>query len=88
MNENIKETLEINNFLSISYMDWKINNFNILTGDMGSGKSLCIKLLSFFENIFVSSILLAPGFSKKLFENGNFFDKLSDRLKKNFLLKH
>jgi len=86
MNENIKETLEINNFLSISYMDWKINNFNILTGDMGSGKSLCIKLLSFFENIFVSSILLAPGFSKKLFENGNFFDKLSDRLKKTFYL--
>jgi predicted ATPase len=86
MNENIKETLEINNFLSISYMKWEISAFNILTGDMGSGKSLCIKLLSFFENIFISSILLAPGFSKKLFENGNFFDKLSDRLKKTFYL--
>jgi len=86
MDENLKETLEINNFLSISYMNWEINDFNIITGDMGSGKSLCIKLLSFFENIFGSSILLAPGFSKKLFENGNFFDKLSDRLKKTFYL--
>jgi hypothetical protein len=33
-----------------------------------------------------TSILLAPGISKKLFENGNFFDKLSDRFKKNFYL--
>jgi len=86
MDENLKETLEINNFLSISYMNWEINDFNIITGDMGSGKSLCIKLLSFFENIFISSILLAPGFSKKLFENGNFFDKLTDRFKKTFYL--
>jgi len=82
----ISETLEIRNFLSISYMKWEIGNFNILTGDMGAGKSLCIKLLSFFENILVSSILLAPGFSKKLFENGNFFDKLTERFKKTFYL--
>jgi len=86
MDENIKETLEIKNFLSISYMKWEISNFNIITGDMGAGKSLCIKLLNFFEDIFISSILLAPGFSKKLFENGNFFDKLTDRLKKTFYL--
>jgi len=85
-NENIKESLEISNFLSISYMNWEIKEFNIVTGDMGAGKSLCIKLLSFFEDILVSSILLAPSFSKKLFENGNFFDKLSDRLKKTFYL--
>jgi hypothetical protein len=86
MDENIKETLKIGNFLSISYMNWEIKDFNIITGDMGAGKSLCIKLLDFFEGIFISSILLAPGFSKKLFENGNFFDKLSDRLKKTFYL--
>jgi hypothetical protein len=86
MNENIKESLDISNFLSISCMNWKIKDFNIVTGDMGSGKSLCIKLLSFFEDILVSSILLAPGFSRKLFENGNFFDKLSNRFKKTFYL--
>jgi hypothetical protein len=86
MDENIKETLNIDNFLSISSMDWEIKDFNVIAGDMGAGKSLCIKLLDFFEGISISSILLAPGFSKKLFENGNFFDKLSDRLKKTFYL--
>ena len=87
LNNKISEILEIKNFLSISYMKWEISDFNILTGDMGSGKSLCIKLLNFFESIFFSSILLAQGFSKKLFENGNFFDKLSDSLKSNLYLK-
>jgi len=82
----VSEVLEITNFLSISYMNWEINDFNIITGDMGAGKSLCIKLLNFFEGIFISSILLAPGFSKKLFENGNFFDKLTDRFRRTFYL--
>jgi len=86
LSKKISETLEISNFLSISYMDWEINDFNIITGDMGAGKSLCIKLLNFFEGIFISSILLAPGFSRKLFENGNFFDKLTDRFRKTFIL--
>jgi AAA15 family ATPase/GTPase len=69
------ETLDIENFLSIKEFHWDIKQFNIITGDMGSGKSLCIKLLCFFEGIFRSSILLAPGISKQIFENGNFFER-------------
>ena len=80
------ETLDVKNFLNIKDFHWEVKLFNIITGDMGSGKSLCMKLLDFFENILVSSILLAPGFSRKLFENGHFFDRLSKDLKNDFYL--
>jgi hypothetical protein len=84
--KHANETLDIENFLSIKEFHWDIKPFNIITGDMGSGKSLCIKLLYFFEGILVSSILLAPGFSRKMFENGNFFERLSVKFKKIFYL--
>jgi ABC-type lipoprotein export system ATPase subunit len=80
------ETLDIENFLSLKKSEWDIKPFNIITGDMGSGKSLCIKVLNFFEEILVSSILLAPGFSRKLFENGIFFEQLSKKFSKLFYL--
>jgi predicted ATPase len=81
------ETLEINNFLSIKKFNWVIKPFNIITGDMASGKSLCMKLLYFFEDIFLSSILLTPKFSRKLFEDRNFFDQLSETFIDFFYLK-
>jgi ABC-type lipoprotein export system ATPase subunit len=81
------ETLDIENFLTIKKFNWEIKPFNIITGDMGSGKSLCIKLLYFFEQIFVSSIFFAPGFSRKLFENGSFFDRVSLQFEEYFYLK-
>jgi len=80
------ETLNIENFLSIKKFEWDIKPFNIITGDMGSGKSLCIKVLAFFEGLLVSAIFLAPGFSRKLFENGNFFDRLSEKFRVFFYL--
>jgi len=45
------ETLEINNFLSIKQVKLEFSQFNIITGDMAAGKSLCIKILNFFEDI-------------------------------------
>jgi hypothetical protein len=51
MEKEIKETLEIKNFLSIKNITWEVSDFNVLTGEMASGKSLCIKLLKFFEDI-------------------------------------
>jgi predicted ATPase len=53
------EVLKIRNFLSIKEFDWEIKDFNIITGDMGSGKSLCIKLLKFFEDI-IPNLLILP----------------------------
>ena len=81
------ETLDVSNFLSIKKLYWDIKPFNIITGDMASGKSLCMKLLYFFEDIFLSSILLSPNFSKRLFENENFFDQLSRTFIDFFYLK-
>jgi hypothetical protein len=62
-----RETLEIRNFLSIDHINWEIERLNIITGDMGAGKSLCIKLLRFFEGI-IPSLLGTPyeGFRKSL----------------------
>jgi hypothetical protein len=80
------ETLEIINFLNIKKFNWVIKPFNIIAGDMASGKSFCMKLLYFFEGIFISSLLLSPNFSRKLFENGNFFDRLSKKFKDFFYL--
>ena len=57
MDKIFKETLEIKNFFSIHNIKWEINRFNIITGDMGAGKSLCIKLLKFFEDIIPSLLI-------------------------------
>jgi AAA15 family ATPase/GTPase len=57
--ESTLESLYIKDFLSIKEFDWKIRDFNIITGDMGSGKSLCIKLLKFFEDI-IPDLLVLP----------------------------
>jgi hypothetical protein len=59
MDKIITETLEIRNFFSINYVKWDIKRFNIITGDMGAGKSLCIKLLKFFEDI-IPNLLILP----------------------------
>ena len=40
MGKEITETLEIHNFLSLRDMKWEIKRFNIITGDMGTEKSL------------------------------------------------
>jgi hypothetical protein len=53
------EILEIQNFLSVKHIKWEFNKFNIITGDMASGKSLCIKLIQFFEDI-IPNLLIAP----------------------------
>jgi ABC-type lipoprotein export system ATPase subunit len=55
---NVNESLRIRHFLSIEKFYWEIKDFNIITGDMGSGKSLCIKLLKFFEDIIPELIVL------------------------------
>ena len=45
------EVLEIRNFLSIKELQLDLSQINIITGEMGSGKSLSIKLLKFFHDI-------------------------------------
>jgi predicted ATP-binding protein involved in virulence len=59
MGKETTEILEIHDFLSIKHVKWEFERFNIITGDMGSGKSLCIKLTQFFEDIILG-LLVAP----------------------------
>jgi AAA15 family ATPase/GTPase len=56
----IRESLNIKNFFSIIEFEWEIKKFNILTGAMGAGKSLCLKLLYFFEQAFHTAALSTP----------------------------
>jgi hypothetical protein len=76
MEKETRETLEIHNFLSIEHIKWETERFNIITGDMGAGKSLCIKLLKFFEDI-IPSLLSFPyeAFCKNLDAN-QFFGRI------------
>ena len=76
MDKETTEILEIQDFLSIKYIKWKFEKFNIITGDMGSGKSVCIKLLKYFEDI-IPRLLVLPyeNFLKNL-ETNQFFDFL------------
>lgn len=80
------ETLEIDNFLSIKHIKCKFSQFNIITGDMAAGKSLCIKIMNFFQDI-IPNLLVAPydHFIKNL-ENDNLFIYLANKFAEIFYL--
>ncbi|GHV70503.1 hypothetical protein AGMMS49928_18550 [Spirochaetia bacterium] len=73
-----KERLVIDNFFSIGHFDWEIKDFNILTGEMASGKSLCLKLVHFIEQIFHSNIFFYP-ISKESLTKENFYNNLTEQ---------
>jgi len=78
------EILKIENFLSISEIEWNIKRLNIITGDMAAGKSLCMKLLKFLEDIIPN--LLSSGydcFCKNL-NKDNYFKYLSEKFTNTF----
>ena len=68
-----RERLIIDHFFSIEHFDWEIKDFNILTGEMASGKSLCLKLVHFIEQIFsltiFNTIISKDSFTKEVFYN-------------------
>ena len=71
-----KEKLIIKNFFSIGHFDWEIKDFNILTGEMASGKSLCLKLVHFIEQIFHKNIFFSS-ISKDMLTMEVFYNNLS-----------
>jgi hypothetical protein len=81
---NVIESLKINNFLSIKEFYWEIKDFNIITGDMGSGKSLCIKLLKFFEDIIPNLLVLPYEQFISNLEHKNLLEDLKKEFKKIF----
>jgi predicted ATPase len=75
---DVQEKLIIKNFFSIKDFEWDIKGFNVLTGGMGSGKSLALKLLYFCEQIFHLTIFSEPKIDKELFEKDAFFKKTEE----------
>lgn len=73
-----KERIIIKNFFSIKHFDWEIKDFNILTGEMASGKSLCLKLVHFIEQIFHKNIFFSS-ISKDTLTKEVFYNNLADK---------
>jgi len=80
-----REILEIDNFISIHHIKWEFKNFNIITGDMGAGKSLCIKLLKFFEDIIPGLLVLPYDSFLRHLDTGQFFQFLESEFTKIFI---
>ena len=76
------EKLEITNFLSISHLEWEPKAYNIITGEMGSGKSVCMKLLYFIYEIF--NVTIFNNFSNDIFKQEEFYSKLKVQFLKLF----
>lgn len=74
----MKERLIIDNFFSIEHFDWEIKDFNILTGEMASGKSLCLKLLYFVEQVFHKNVFFTS-ISRESLTKEFFYNNLSEK---------
>lgn len=80
----MKEKLIINDFLSISHLDWAPSAYNIITGEMGSGKSICMKLLYFIYEIFNTTIFNTSTF--KISNIDSFYAALDRRFRDVFFI--
>jgi len=78
------EVLKIENFLSISNMQWEIKPLNVITGDMASGKSLSMKLLKFFEDIIPKLLSSSYDCFCKNLKKENYFKLLAENFIKAF----
>ena len=74
--DGVIEHLIIKNFFSIKKFDWKIKDFNVLTGGMAAGKSICIKLVYFLEHILHKNIFF-PAISHDTLKKEVFYDNIS-----------
>jgi hypothetical protein len=76
---DIAERLKIRNFFSIKEFDWDIKGFNIITGGMGSGKSLCLKLLYFFERSLDISVLSSSFDSEDFLKTDKIYEYINTK---------
>ena len=78
------EKLEITNFLSISHLEWEPKPYNIITGEMGSGKSVCMKLLYFIYEIFNVTIFNESSF--RISDINGFYAALESKFRNVFFI--
>ena len=79
----VSEELYIKNFFTVEEFDWKIKEFNILTGGMGSGKSICVKLLWFLEHI-LHSLVFYQSITKDDLNRSFFFNRIAEEFNEIF----
>jgi len=79
----VTERLVIKNFYTIKKFDWKIKDFNVLTGEMGSGKSVCVKLLWFCERI-LHTLIFYPAITKNDIDIRVFCDRIASEFEETF----
>ena len=77
------EKLYIKKFFTIEEFDWDVREFNILTGGMSAGKSICVKLLWFMERVLHQLIFTVP-YSKEDLSPNNFYARIEIEFKKFF----
>ena len=82
----IQERLIIKNFFSVKDFDWEIRDFNILTGGMASGKSMCVKLLYFLEKI-MHTLIFYQNITKEDLEKSVFLLNIEKEFAKLFNVK-
>ncbi|MDR1230167.1 MAG: ATP-binding protein [Spirochaetaceae bacterium] len=87
MNSSVTERLTIDNFLSIKHFDWEIKDFNVLTGGMASGKSICVKLVHFAEQIMHKNIFFAS-ITKDSLTRENFYSNVAQQFDAVFHSNH
>lgn len=80
----LQEKLTINNFFSIYKLTWEPKSYNIITGDIGAGKSLCLKLLYFIYDIFKTTMF--DNFSNDIFNQSVFYSVLKQKFNNVFFI--
>jgi hypothetical protein len=76
--DRVIERLEISHFFSIKKFEWEIKSFNVLTGGMATGKSLCLKLVYFVEQILLKKIFFSA-ISKDILEKDAFYNSITEQ---------
>jgi predicted ATPase len=84
--EQVAETLEIINFLSIIHTKFEFRQFNIITGDTAAGKSLCIKLLKFFQDVIPDMLVSSYGFFNKNLDSNDYHRYLAGKFTRIFTI--
>jgi predicted ATPase len=80
---SVIEHLEIYHFFSIKEFNWDIKDFNVLTGGMASGKSLCLKLVHFIEQILHRNVYFTS-ISKDTLTKEIFYNNVSKQFESVF----
>ena len=81
----VSEKLYIKNFYTIEEFDWEIKEFNVLTGGMGSGKSVCIKLLWFCERI-LHTLFFYSTITKDDMSSNAVYSRMAEAFKETFYM--